>query len=184
MLEQQINLYKNFTKGRIHYTIQLFEIIKITNHAEAKKQPTQTENITSVHLLDAPRKSVSFKCNERLWKSFVSTIKAQGLSVCHVMEGIIYGYLHGTVHLSSTIKPLKIENLVVERAVKRVRRYGVEGVEGGGGVVSSGKRKVSFYDVTDTVWREVEVDDEFSVNSYGHLVGCGCNLCRGLRGKR
>jgi len=128
MLEQQINLYKNFTKGRIHYTIQLFEIIKITNHAEAKKQPTQTENITEVHFLDAPRKSVSFKCNERLWKSFVSTIKAQGLSVCHVMEGIIYGYLYGTVHLGNTIKPLKIENLVVERAVKRVRRYAVEEV--------------------------------------------------------
>jgi hypothetical protein len=34
------------------------------------------------------------------------------------------------VYISNTIKPINIENLVVERAVRRVRRYSVE-VEGG-----------------------------------------------------
>jgi hypothetical protein len=94
-----------------------------------QNQPTNTissDSITEVHFLGEPRKSVSFKCNEKLWKSFVFEIKAQGLSVCHILEPMIYGWLEGKVHLSNTIRPLKIENLVVERAVKRVRRYAVE----------------------------------------------------------
>jgi hypothetical protein len=47
-----------------------------------------------------------------------------------VLEAMIYGWLYGNVYISNTIKPIKIENLVVERAVRRVRRYSVE-VEGG-----------------------------------------------------
>jgi len=39
---------------------------------------------------------------------------------------MVYGWLQGKVHLSNTIKPVKIENLVVERAVKRIRRYAKE----------------------------------------------------------
>ena len=85
-----------------------------------------TDSITVVHLVGSPRKSVSFKCNEKLWKTFVSEIKAQGLTVCHILESMIYGWLCAKVHLSHTIRPIKIENLVVERAVKRVRRYAVE----------------------------------------------------------
>jgi len=88
--------------------------------------PKQPDSTTEVHFLGSPRKSVSFKCNEKLWKTFVSTVKAQGLSVCHILEPMVYGWLQGKVHLSNTIKPIKIENLVVERAVKRVRRYARE----------------------------------------------------------
>jgi len=67
-----------------------------------------------------------FRCNRKLWKTFKSTVKAQGLSICHVLEPMILGWLQGYVYVSNTIKPIKIENLVVERAVKRVRRYAVE----------------------------------------------------------
>jgi hypothetical protein len=91
---------------------------------------TQTktqDSTTEVNLrLDGPRETVSFKCNRKLWKAFVSEIKAEGLSVCHVLEPYVLAYLTSKVYLSSTIKPLRIENLVVERAVRRVRRYGVE----------------------------------------------------------
>ena len=93
--------------------------------------PKQPDSTTEVHFLGSPRKSVSFKCNEKLWKTFVSTVKAQGLSVCHILEPMVYGWLQGKVHLSNTIKPIKIENLVVERAVKRVRRYAREVVDDG-----------------------------------------------------
>ena len=79
--------------------------------------------------LDGPRVACSFKCNKKLWKAFVSAVKAQGLSVCHVLEPMIYGWLTAKVYLSNTIKPLKIENVVIERAVKRVRRYAVEDVD-------------------------------------------------------
>ena len=104
-------------------------------------QPQQNnqnpDSITEVHFIGFPRKSVSFKCNEKLWKTFVSTIKAQGLSVCHILEPIIYGWLEGKVHLSNTIRPIHFGNLIVERAVKRVRRYAVEDV-----TVSEVKKKV------------------------------------------
>ena len=67
-----------------------------------------------------------FRCNGKLWKTFKSTVKAQGLSICHVLEPMILGWLQGYVYVSNTIKPIKIENVVIERAVKRVRRYAVE----------------------------------------------------------
>jgi len=86
--------------------------------------------MTNVNIrLDGERGVVSFRCNKKLWKTFVSQIKAQGLSVCHVLEPMVYGWLHSNVYISNTIRPLKIENLVVERAVKRVRRYAREVVE-------------------------------------------------------
>jgi hypothetical protein len=49
---------------------------------------------------------------------------------------MIYGWLTGKVYLSNTIKPINIENITVERAVKRVRRYGVE---------EEGSKEVCFY---------------------------------------
>lgn len=92
------------------------------------EQRTQTQDSTTeVNLrLDGPRETVSLKCNRKLWKAFVTEIKAEGLSVCHVLEPYVLTYLTSKVYLSSTIKPLRIENSVVERAVRRVRRYGVE----------------------------------------------------------
>jgi hypothetical protein len=85
------------------------------------------DSVTRVNLrIKGKRVTCSFKCNKKLWKTFVSTIKAQGLSVCHVLEPMILAYLTSTVYLSHTIRPLKIENLVIERAVKRIRRYAVE----------------------------------------------------------
>jgi len=45
------------------------------------------------------------------------------------MEAIIKVVMGLEVYLSRTIKPLNIENLYVQRVVKRVRRYAVE-VEG------------------------------------------------------
>ena len=99
--------------------------------------PNQTPNnqnqdsITKVYFrLDEPRITVSFRCNRELWKLFKKQIRAQGLSICHVLEPMIFGWLNGYVNICDTIKPLKIENLVVERVVRRVRRYAVE-VEGG-----------------------------------------------------
>ena len=95
---------------------------------DVKKLSTQcSDNITDVYFrLDEPRVVACFRCNGKLWKTFKSTVKAQGLSICHVLEPMILGWLQGYVYVSNTIKPLKIENLVVERAVKRVRRYAVE----------------------------------------------------------
>ena len=103
-----------------------------------------TDSITVVHLVGSPRKSVSFKCNEKLWKTFVSWCKAQGWTVCHFMESIIKAVMSAEVHLSRTIN---IENLNVERVVKRVRRYAVEDVdEFSGGVYCVLKQRLFRFD--------------------------------------
>jgi hypothetical protein len=110
-------------------SINKFKHLNLSINNKQTNQQNNTnysDSITEVHLLGSPRKSVSFKCNEKLWKTFVFEIKAQGLSVCHVLEPMIYGWLTAKVHLSHTIKPIKIDNIIVERAVKRVRRYSVE----------------------------------------------------------
>jgi hypothetical protein len=110
-----------------------YEDLRHKNLTEKENNKKKLESTTEVNFrLDEPRRTVSFKCNRKLWKTFVSTIKAQKLSVCHVLEPMILGYLTAKVYLSHTIKPLRIENLVVERAVKRVRRYAeeIEVVEG------------------------------------------------------
>ena len=108
-------------------------------------KPQCSDNITDVYVrLDEPRVVACFRCNRKLWKTFKSTVKAQGLSICHVLEPMILGWLQGYVYVSNTIKPIKIENLVVERAVKRVRRYAVEEV--GGGVYCVLKQRVFRFD--------------------------------------
>jgi len=88
------------------------------------KQPNKTQDcVTNVNIsLDGPREPVSFRCNKKLWKAFVSKIKAENLSTCHVLEPFLLAYLTSNVYVSNTSRPL-IENFVVERAVKRVRRY-------------------------------------------------------------
>jgi hypothetical protein len=97
-----------------------------TNETQHEKTKT-SDNKTNVYIrLDEPKSVACFRCNKELWKSFKKQIRAQGMSICHVLEAMIYGWLHGNVYISNSIKPIKIENLIVERAVKRVRRYGVE----------------------------------------------------------
>ena len=116
---------------------------------DVKKLSTQcSDNITDVYFrLDEPRVVACFRCNGKLWKTFKSTVKAQGLSICHVLEPMILGWLQGYVYVSNTIKPIKIENVVIERAVKRVRRYAVEDVdEFSGGVYCVLKQRLFRFD--------------------------------------
>jgi hypothetical protein len=103
----------------------------LSNQTQQPIQNQQTDSKTNVYIrLDEPKVVACFRCNRELWKLFKKQIRAQGLSICHVLEAMIYGWLYGNVYISNTIKPINIENLVVERAVRRVRRYSVE-VEGG-----------------------------------------------------
>ena len=115
-----------------------------------------SDSITVVNFrLDGPRVACSFKCNKKLWKAFVLAVKAQGLSVCHVLEPMIYGWLTAKVYLSNTIKPIKIENITIERAVRRVRRYAVEADESRGIYCVLKDRTVPFDEVKllDCYWK-------------------------------
>ncbi|MCD6241394.1 hypothetical protein J7K27_07770 [Candidatus Bathyarchaeota archaeon] len=102
---------------------------KELNKNPSDNASTTGDSITVVHLVGSPRKSVSFKCNEKLWKTFVSWCKARGWTVCHFMEAIIKAVMSAEVYFSRTIRLVNINNLLVDRVVKRVRRYAVEDVK-------------------------------------------------------
>jgi hypothetical protein len=92
-----------------------------------KVHSTNSDSNTQVNFrLSDPRATCAFKGNKKLWKAFVRYCKANYGSVCHVLEPIQVALMSNQVNLSNTIKPLVIENMTVERAVKRVRRYSVE----------------------------------------------------------
>ena len=104
--------------------------------SKREHDPQVSDSSTSVNFrLDAPRETVGFKCNKKLWKAFVLYSRANYGSVCHVLEPILLALLTSHVNESKTIKPLHIETLNVERVVKRVRRVDVE-------VEESGERKI------------------------------------------
>lgn len=97
---------------------------------EAKQPEDREHSITDVNMVwRGPKSPHSFRCSDKLWKRFVSEIKASGDSVCHVMEAIVagvLGVLHENDHTRNTKKevpPVVIENLHVRRVVKRRRRY-------------------------------------------------------------
>ena len=83
--------------------------------------------------LDEPRRTVGFKCNKKLWDAFVDYSKHEYGSVCHILEPVILAILTSKVNLSRTMKdaqqPIVIENLNVQRVVRRIRRIGKESFE-------------------------------------------------------
>ena len=73
---------------------------------------------------------LTLRINSELKEVFVGHCKAKGLSVCHILEGLIYGYLKGFYDkIELDVKSSTI-NLTLVRDVKRIRRYAKEVVEG------------------------------------------------------
>ena len=137
-------------------------------------QPNKNEDETNQDsktednfVLDEPRKSCSFKGNRELWKAFVSYSKTNYGSVCHILEPLILAILQSKVVHSRTIEaektPIIIENLNVQRVVKRHRRVRIEY-----------ELQENFYDPSKG-WLAV---DTTLLNENGHAIGCGCKLCR------
>jgi hypothetical protein len=72
---------------------------------------------------------LTLRINSELKKAFIEHCRAKGLSVCHILEGLIYGYLRGFYDkIELDVKSPTI-NLTLVRDVKRVRRYAKEAVE-------------------------------------------------------
>jgi hypothetical protein len=72
---------------------------------------------------------LTLRINGELKKAFIRHCKAKGLSVCHILEGLIYGYLRGFYDkIELDVKSPTI-NLTLVRDVKRIRRYAKEGID-------------------------------------------------------
>jgi hypothetical protein len=69
---------------------------------------------------------LTLRINSGLKKAFIGHCKAKGLSVCHILEGLIYGYLKGFYDkIELDVKSPTI-NLTLVRDVKWIRRYAKE----------------------------------------------------------
>jgi len=132
------------------------------------KPETNQDSKTEVDfVLDKPRESCSFKGNRELWKAFVSYSKTNYGSVCHILEPLILAILQSKVVHSRTIedekRPIVIENLNVQRVVKRHRRVRIEY-----------ELQENFYDPSRG-WFAIE---NATLNENNHAVGCACKICR------
>jgi hypothetical protein len=65
--------------------------------------------------------AASFKADPELWSDFKATCKMRGVSVCHVLEGLMQAWMEGQKVTATLIKPVTI-NLKMEHIVKRPRR--------------------------------------------------------------
>lgn len=97
--------------------------------SKPNKPKQHSDSSTKVHFsLRGHRKPVSFRCKPELWQAFKQQTKAQGQSVCHILESMLIAHLEAQVHFSNTIKPLVIEQVNVNRVLRRFRRAAVEEV--------------------------------------------------------
>jgi hypothetical protein len=95
-----------------------------------QKTKTEPDSKTVVYQrLHGERTTMTVRVLPRLKKDFTEATRQLGLSTCHVVEGLLNGWLYGLnenlalVHQSPTI------NMTLVREVKRARRYAVEEVE-------------------------------------------------------
>ncbi len=91
------------------------------------KSDSKTFDVSRISVHDD---RLTLRINSELKEAFVGHCKAKGLSVCHILEGLIYGYLRGFYDkIELDVKSPTI-NLTLVRDVKRIRRYTKEVVEG------------------------------------------------------
>jgi hypothetical protein len=135
------------------------------SNTQPNQDPASSDSNTNVNRVWTGPKSVhSFRCSDKLWKAFVQETKAQGDSVCHVMEAIIagvLGVLKEDVYKRSTVT---IENFHVQRVVQKHRR-----------VSHRYEPEPNFYDAEETAWRYIP---NAVLNEFGHVRGCACKDCR------
>ncbi len=135
----------------------------LANQQTSRDSVSDDSNTNVIMVWKGPKSVHSFRCSDKLWKAFVHETKAQGDSVCHVMEAIIaavLGVLKQDVYNRNTIK---IEKLQVQRVVERHRRKTHEYAP-----------EANMYDPKLFDW--VYVEDAF-LNENGHAVGCMCSEC-------
>lgn len=94
-----------------------------------KENDTDTTNNDSIvkacfRFMDGAVKHVSFDCPDNLRKALKSTAKAQGQSVCSVLQMLTMAYIIASqACFSNTIRPnVTIQNLTLQRVVMRHRR--------------------------------------------------------------
>jgi hypothetical protein len=129
------------------------------NSSEATKKGADSE--TNVYKpIPMGRVVASIRCRPEIKEALIKFCEANGLSLCHLFEGLATGFLYGLGQQIEFVNKSPTINLTLVREVKRLRRLGVSAAE-------------NFYDGSVGVW--THVDGELNAN--GHGVGCACSLC-------
>lgn len=63
----------------------------------------------------------SFAADPELWSRFKTECKMRGVSICHVMEVLMEGWIQGQKVMSTVVQPVHME-IHMEHVVKRPRR--------------------------------------------------------------
>ena len=111
------------------------------------------------------RKHTSIRCDSKLWKTFKTVCKTNGLSTCDIIEKLILGFSVG--YSTRVAQPTTI-NVVVDapRVVRRVRRRQL---------VFEDEIQENYYDRYGCWIRKTDVQ----LNEFGHAEGCLCAKCKG-----
>jgi hypothetical protein len=97
-----------------------------TNETQENQNKTPESKTSDVMHIFVHDDRLTLRINSKLKEAFLRHCKAKGVSVCHILEGLIYGYLRGFYEKIDTDVKCPTINLTLVRDVKRVRRYAVE----------------------------------------------------------
>jgi len=123
-----------------------------TNTPTLEQPPLHSS--TNVYIqVPMEREVVSIRVRPEVKQALKTYCKANGLSLCHVFEGLAIGFLQGVNQQIEFVNKSPTMNLTVVRDVKRVRRYAKSFVE--------------------TVSEEEEIENRV-------VVSRGCGVCGGV----
>ena len=136
------------------------------NSKDKNKADSKTNVYPSEKLFLGSRKVASFRCNEELWLSFKQQMKADGSSICHMLEAMINAVLGAYPELVNNRNTITIEKLDVRRIVQRHRRVSHEY-----------EAETNKYMRNPGFW---VYDSDSTLNVNRHAAGCECDVCRGV----
>lgn len=103
---------------------------KTTSDKTDKTLGTESDSTTNVYMaVPMGRVVVSVRIRPEIKEALKRYCQANGLSICHVFEGLVVGYLYGVNEQIEFVNKSPTINLKLCREVMRPRRYAQIGVE-------------------------------------------------------
>lgn len=137
---------------------------EITEATENKPFDNSKSRTKVYQRLHGQRGIVSIRVKPELQHALLEFCKANGLSLCHVYEMLVIGYLTGMKQKIEWVNQSPTIELTVVREVKRLRRTYTEY-----------ELETNFYNPRTFFWEYVDTKE---LNDNGHVDGCGCSKCR------
>jgi hypothetical protein len=132
-----------------------------TRQSDPNTNPTVDSKTNVYKRVPTERVVASIRCRPEIKEALIKFCEENGLSLCHLFEGLATGFLYGLGQQVEFVNKSPTINLTLVREVKRFRRYGYSATD-------------NFYDGSLGSWLHVDGES----NSNGHGVGCQCSVCR------